>query len=198
MDPRFLSLCIFTCNRACLGAMGAVDRTKIQFHSCPLLCGYFIALPATILPRFIYSCGNAAQHKIGQCFSTCRKNVHFVPWGDWCSCAAELCPGAGAGAPFGSLAHPILSSARPGPFSVLQRQLSKNSYVPWCSVQLLYTCLISHLKIHHLALRKILSHRCLCMDVNWFPATVALPFCPGAQGLGLDYIFLSLTVCTCC
>lgn len=32
----------------------------------------------TVLPWFMYSCGNAAEHKIGQCFSTFRKSVRFV------------------------------------------------------------------------------------------------------------------------
>lgn len=75
-----------------------------------------LTLLTTILPWFIYSCDDAAQCKIGQCFSTFRTKVHFVPWGGWCWCAAGLCPGAAAGAVFGSWLIPSCPFARPAAF----------------------------------------------------------------------------------
>lgn len=52
-----------------------------------------LTLLTTILPRFIYSCGDAAQCKIGQCFSTLGQ-MCILSLGRWCcvqqGCAQEL------------------------------------------------------------------------------------------------------------
>lgn len=139
----------------------------------------------TVLPRFIYSCGDAAQCKIGQCFGTLGQ-MCILSLGRWCcvqqGCAQELLRSCGW-----KLADPILSIC---PSCSFPRQVCCAAGCSCCTHTLfhIWKCLSwrSEKPLMPLALQG-------CKLVPSCRSTSLLSTCTR-----LGSIFLSLTVCMCC